>query len=48
MLLIVHQAFFAGDKRFYIRGVDYQPGTLRKKKDVHCLLTIGKKVEKVV
>jgi hypothetical protein len=20
-------AFFAGDKRFYIRGVDYQPGT---------------------
>ena len=22
------QAFFAGGNRFYIRGVDYQPGTL--------------------
>jgi hypothetical protein len=24
--LLTVTAFFAGDKRFYIRGVDYQPG----------------------
>jgi hypothetical protein len=26
-------AFFAGDKRFYIRGVDYQPGGASDAKD---------------
>jgi hypothetical protein len=26
-------AFFAGDKRFYIRGVDYQPGGSADAKD---------------
>jgi 1,3-beta-glucanosyltransferase GAS5 len=28
MTLIILLAFFAGDNRFYIRGLDYQPGTL--------------------
>ena len=28
-----HEAFFQGDKRFYIRGVDYQPGGSSDAKD---------------